>query len=72
MEKPMTDNLPTAIEEGTLDIGGVTLRTYVLDDGRRIINAEDLSKLFVSLAGGTEIAEMEANAFAQALHRLKP
>jgi hypothetical protein len=36
--------LPNAIAEGTLDFGGVSLRTVVLDNGERVILAEDFDK----------------------------
>jgi hypothetical protein len=38
-------DIPKATHESVQTILGVELRTYVLDDGRRIINAEDFHKL---------------------------
>ena len=46
----MTDKLPTVVREGSFELSGVTLRTYVLDDGRRIIDADDLASFFVRWA----------------------
>ena len=42
-------NKPYATHEGVLHIGAISLRVYVLNDGRRIINAEDLTKFFQEL-----------------------
>lgn len=42
----MSDELPKAISESVIKIGNCELRVYVLDDGRRIINAEDIENLF--------------------------
>lgn len=33
-----------ATHQGTLTIGSITLRCYVLKDGRRLIDAEDVQK----------------------------
>jgi hypothetical protein len=38
--------IPRAIWEGTFTMFGVTLRCYVLDDGARIIHADDVARLF--------------------------
>lgn len=43
------DQIPKTISETTMEILGVELRVYVLDDGRRIINADDIHKLFAKL-----------------------
>lgn len=40
------DNVPVGNWVGTLTIFGVDLRCYVLDDGRRVISAEDMGKLW--------------------------
>lgn len=39
------DTLPYATREATLEINGLSVRVYQLSDGRRIIDAEDLSEL---------------------------
>lgn len=39
------EDLPKVISEGTATYAGVEVRTYVLDDGRRIIHADDFHKL---------------------------
>jgi hypothetical protein len=42
------DDIPKATHESVHTIMGVDIRTYVLDDGRRIINADDLHRLLAS------------------------
>lgn len=44
----MTDGL-YAIEEGTMSIEGHTIRTYVLNDGRRMVNADDAERLLMAM-----------------------
>lgn len=44
-----TDNgsgLPYATHSGVLEIGDIRLRCYQLNDGRRLIDAEDMKRLF--------------------------
>lgn len=38
--------LPYPVRRGVLEIGGHKLRCYVLNDGRRIFNAQDIEDLF--------------------------
>jgi hypothetical protein len=45
-----TDAIPTATHEGTVELLGITLRTYRLDDGRTIFNADDFKKLLEHMA----------------------
>jgi hypothetical protein len=45
-EPPTAERLPTAVHSSTLKLSGVELRCHVLDDGRRIIDADDLARLF--------------------------
>ena len=56
----MTDNLPNAIYEGSVNIAGIEIKTYVLDDGRRIIDMEGANKLLDWLAGGNELTPEDA------------
>jgi len=42
--------MPSAISESTFTLLGVTLRCCVLDNGERIINAEDVEQLFEAMA----------------------
>jgi len=42
----MSDRIPKAVWEGEFVIFGVRLRCYVLDDKNRLINADDVARLF--------------------------
>lgn len=47
--------IPTAIRESSFQIGGLTMRVYHLDDGRRVLNADDVAALFSdALADATD------------------
>jgi len=49
------DELPCAVAESSFQIGSLTMRVYHLDDGRRILNADDVATLFGgALADSTE------------------
>lgn len=56
------ERIPRAVWEGTIEIGGVTLRVAVLDTGARVINVEDVERLF---AAETPITPAEAERFAR-------
>ena len=47
-----TEQLPTAISESVLSVGGIDLRVAVLDDGNRVIVKDDMDKLFEAWAKG--------------------
>lgn len=55
---PERESIPRAIWEGTFKLFGVELRCYVLDDGARIINAEDVAKLFEQMESATYAGDM--------------
>lgn len=59
-----TEHRPFAVESDTLSIAGVPLRVFTLDDGRRIVDADDVAALFEALASGAEITEREAATLA--------
>lgn len=40
------DDTLYATHSGVLSIGGINLRVYLLNDGRRVIESEDLERLF--------------------------
>jgi hypothetical protein len=42
----MMDKPPQAVWEGSFMVLGVEMKCHVLDDGRRIVEAESLEKLF--------------------------
>lgn len=57
----MSERIQTAIAEDTFFLFGVRVRCYVLDDGRRIVNADDLAAMFESMATGDhDSAQVEA------------
>ena len=39
-------NLPFATHTGVIDLAGIKLRCYRLNDGRAIIDADDMNRLF--------------------------
>jgi hypothetical protein len=49
--------LPTAVWQSKIVIGGKDIRVYVLEDGRRIVDADDLGNAF---AAGAQPCEAEA------------
>jgi hypothetical protein len=60
----MADTLPRAVWEGTFKFFGIDLRCYVLEDGRRIIDADDLGKMYeADIAGVDEGDEVQKQAF---------
>lgn len=66
----MTEKLPEAISESVLNIGGCQLRVYVLDNGQRIINADDLENFFCNgeiIEGDSGVTEL-----AKFIHAAKP
>ena len=47
----MKDELPKVIHEGVIEIGDLRLRVYTLDNGMRVIDAEDLTPFLDALDG---------------------
>lgn len=48
--KPVSDDhAPKAVAESEQEYFGIKVKTYVLDDGRRIIDAEDFHKILALL-----------------------
>jgi hypothetical protein len=56
---------PVAVWEGTFTIFGVILRYYVLDDGRRMINAEDFAHVLRVMESGERVAMGNVEEFAR-------
>lgn len=59
MRKPQYEvevelTIPKAISEAVMVIGGHELRVYQLEDGTRIINADDVHKFFGTVEKCTE------------------
>ena len=40
------DEIPTAVREDTIEICGATFRVYVLDNGQRVVDADDVNNFF--------------------------
>ena len=58
-------DLSHAVHEGSFTIAGVIVRTYVLSDGRRIMDADDVAALFEAMGAGASPTIEEAEAFAR-------
>lgn len=52
--------IPNATYEGSVDIAGITLHCYLLDDGRRIIDMEGVNQLLRAFAEGLELSDEDA------------
>lgn len=63
------EDLPRAAHEGSITLAGVAIRTYVLEDGRRIMNADDMTALHRVLKGGAQVKPDEAAAYAEFVSR---
>jgi hypothetical protein len=56
--------VPIAVSGGILTISGIELRVYVLDDGQRIIDADDIDRLIAAwLRGAPPPTDKEAQAY---------
>lgn len=62
------DKIPKAIESGELKIGDVVIKTHVLDDGTRIIEADSLEAFFDYLARGGTLSRADADGVAKFVH----
>jgi hypothetical protein len=62
-------NAPKAVWEGEIIIMGIRVRAFVLDDGRRIIDAESMAQFLDRLAtpGASLPSEREAAELARFL-----
>lgn len=54
-----------SVWQGELSLSGITLHLHVLDDGTRIIEADDLAALMGAWGRGEPLDEAEAAAFAR-------
>ena len=45
----MSEDLPKAISESVVHVGGAKIRVYNLDNGMRVFDAEDVQKIFGSI-----------------------
>lgn len=44
--QPGQEGIPHVTHSGILDVGGIKLRVFQLSDGKRIVDAEDIERLF--------------------------
>jgi hypothetical protein len=62
-------NIPKSIAQGVFNLGGMKLRTHVLDNGQRVIDANDMEKFFeLMMNGEVAITEADAMEFARFMH----
>ena len=59
----MTEQLPRVVWEGTFTIFGAPIKCYVLDDGRRIIDADGLRESMERHDAGAAIDERKNDEF---------
>jgi hypothetical protein len=56
---------PVSVWQGEMTLLGVTLHLHVLDDGTRIVEAEDMAALLEAMGRGAPADEDEMAAFAR-------
>lgn len=61
----MGGELPKVVHVEKLDISFMTLRVYVLEDGRRIVDAKDVQRLADALFRGEDLREEDAQIIAR-------
>jgi len=59
--------IPEATWEGKINIAGVNIRCYVLDNGMRIFNADDIEKFFNSKIEPTQEECLKLAAFSRGI-----
>ena len=62
------NDLPKATWEGEFTIAGITLHCYVLDNGQRIVNAEDIDRLIDGVTAPLEANRDDLDRFARWMH----
>ncbi len=60
----MAERVPVAVRSGQITISGITLHLHLLDDDTRIIEAQDVEKLFQAWANGVPLTMAEAEVAA--------
>ncbi len=61
----MADDAPVSVWQGQMRLLGVTLHLHVLDDGTRIVEAQDMTALLEAMEHGGPVDEAEIAAFAR-------
>ena len=63
------ERLPEAVSESRLAVGGMVIRAYILEDGSRIIDADDVEAFLEALeAGSVTLTQAETDAFGAFMH----
>ncbi len=57
--KPVSDDIPKVVLSGMINILGVDLICHVLDNGRRLFEAESIDKLFETLEKTSSVISEE-------------
>jgi hypothetical protein len=63
--------LPSAIEEKSFEMFGVKIRCYVLDDGQRVLDADDTQGLFAAMENTPQSSVFDQKAYADLLTFLR-
>lgn len=64
----MTDTeIPHAIWEGSMAVMGITLKCFVLSDGRRMIDADDTARFFECIADGANVLDSDIDELVRFL-----
>ena len=56
---------PVSVRQGEMRLLGVALHLHVLDDGTRIVEAQDMAALLEAMEQGGPVDEAEVAAFAR-------
>jgi hypothetical protein len=57
--------VPVSVWSGEMQLLGISLHLHVLDDGTRIVEAEDMAALLEAMEQGGPVDESEMAAFAR-------
>lgn len=61
----MSDKVHKATHASTLEIAGIKLRCYITEDGKRIIDCDDMHDFFAALESGADILPEDALNLAE-------
>ena len=63
-----TEQIPKAIKEGNIKIGGMTLQMLVLEDGQRVIEEQSFLNFMNAMVDGTlKLSDNDAVTLAKAI-----
>ena len=57
----MTNKVPKSVSSKVFTIYGIQIQCHLLDDGRRVIASDSLSKLLVAMANDIPDLDLEAH-----------